>query len=256
MSDPNQKVSLPIHSDSVAASVDGSIVSEADSKKQGIFDLQRKITYFITVAVVVLASFACVLEGLSLTRVRENVVYVSGIIGLIVAPSVLFKQSILAMMDTLRAAHNKIRMEVNRFMEENNELHHSVDSLEVEVERVKRAEEDLARITAGSNQSTMELVKAVNENEKYVDRIAELTKIEFQEELLKSILRTDKNQDLKIKAKEVRLLIARFRGKQGLHLNENRLVNALEESDGSIASVVRLIKDVTLWVEIGNEVVE
>mmetsp|Transcript_6925 Transcript_6925/g.10393 ORF Transcript_6925/g.10393 Transcript_6925/m.10393 type:complete len:103 (+) Transcript_6925:578-886(+) len=102
----------------------------------------------------------------------------------------------------------------------------------------------------------MELVKAVNENEKYVDRIAELTKIEFQEELLKSILRTDKNQDLKIKAKEVRLLIARFRGKQGLHLNENRLVNALEESDGSIASVVRLIKDVTLWVEIGNEVVE
>lgn len=37
--------------------------------------------------------------------------------------------------------------EMNRFMEENNELHHSADSLEVEVEIVKRAEEDLARIT-------------------------------------------------------------------------------------------------------------
>jgi len=162
MSDTYQSASLPIHSENVEASVDGSAISEADSKKQGIFDLQRKITYFITIVVVVTASFACILEGLSMTLVRENVVYASGIIGLIVAPLVLVKQGILAMMDTLRAAHNKIRMEINRFMEENNELHHSVDSLEVEVERVKRAEEDLARITAGSNQSTMGLVKAVN----------------------------------------------------------------------------------------------
>jgi hypothetical protein len=246
MSDPYQNASLPIHSENVEASVDGSAISEADSKKQGIFDLQRKITNFITLVVVVAASFACVLESLSMIRVKENVVYTSGIIGLIVGPSVLGKQGILAMMDTLRAAHNKIRMEINRLMEENNDLHHSVDSLEVEVTRVKRAEEDLARITAGSNQSTMELVKAVNENQKYVDRISELTKIEFQEELLKSILRTDKNKDLKIKAVEVKMLLARFRGKQGLHLNENRLINALEESDGSIASVVRLIKDVTL----------
>ena len=162
MSDPYQNASLPIHSENVEASVDGSAISEADSKKKGIFDLQRKITNFITLVVVVAASFACVLESLSMIRVKENVVYASGIIGLIVGPSVLGKQGILAMMDTLRAAHNKIRMEINRLMEENNDLHHSVDSLEVEVTRVKRAEEDLAWITVGSNQSMMKLVKAIN----------------------------------------------------------------------------------------------
>jgi len=185
-------------------------------------------------------------------QIQKNVVYISGIIGLVLSPTVLLKQMILATMDTLRAAHNQIRMEINRFMEENNELHRSVDTLEFEANRLKLAEKDLARVTGGSNQSTMELVKAVKENEGYVNRIEQLTRMAFQEELLKTILRSDRNNDLKITAVEVRALVGRFKVKRGFHLNENRLMNVLEE-DGSVASVVRLIKDETLWIEIGED---
>ena len=252
MSAAFEEMPLPIHSENVAPSVDGSAISEADSKAQGILDLQRKITNLITTVVVVVAISAIILELLSMYKNPKDVIYASGIIGLVVSLTVLFKQMILAMMDTLRAAHNQIRMEINRFMEENNELHRSVDELELEVTRLKRAEEDLARVTAGNNQSTMELVKAVKENEQYVNRIEQLTRMAFQEELLKTILRSDRNKDLKITAVEVRALVGRFKVKQGLHLNENRLMNALEE-DGSVASVVRLIKDRTLWIEIGDE---
>jgi hypothetical protein len=252
MSNPFQEIPLPIHSENMASSVDESAISEADSKKQGILDFQRKITNFITTVVVIVSISAIILECFSMIQIQKNVVYISGIIGLVLSPTVLLKQMILATMDTLRAAHNQIRMEINRFMEENNELHRSVDTLEFEANRLKLAEEDLARVTGGSNQSTMELVKAVKENEGYVNRIEQLTRMAFQEELLKTILRSDKNKDLKITAVEVRALVGRFKVKRGFHLNENRLMNVLEE-DGSVASVVRLIKDETLWIEIGED---
>lgn len=50
----------------------------------------------------------------------QNVIYAAGIIGCVLAPSVIAKQWILSRTETLRCAHNKIRMEINRFMEENN----------------------------------------------------------------------------------------------------------------------------------------
>jgi hypothetical protein len=239
----NNEVSLPIHSESAAASLDGSVVSESDSKRQSLLDFQRRITNFITACVVVLSVSAIALECASLYYTPETVVIVSATLGLILSPTVLLKQFILARMDTLRAAHNKIRMEINRFMEENNELHRNVDHLEEGVTRVQQTQEELERITAVSNHSTHQLVNAVRKNETFVKRIEELSKMEFQEELLKTILRSDRDGDMKITEKEVKMLITRFKGKKGLTINEEKLRNSLKDNDGSIFSVVRLMRD-------------
>lgn len=244
MSDAKQQeVSLPIHSEGAAASLDGSVVSESDSKRQSLLDFQKKITNLITCVVVILCLAAIVLECASMYYRPEKVVFVAAILGLILSPSVLLKQFLLARMDTLRAAHNKIRMEINRFMEENNELHRSVDHLEEGVTRLQHTQEELERVTASSNQSTLQLVDAVKKNDFYVKRIQELSKMQFQEELVKTILRSDRDGNMKITDREVRALIARFKGKKGLHFNEEKLRNALELNDGSIASVVRLMRD-------------
>lgn len=224
MSDAKQQeVSLPIHSEGAAASLDGSVVSESDSKRQSLLDFQKKITNLITAVVVILCLAAIVLECASMYYRPEKVVFVAAILGLILSPSVLLKQFLLARMDTLRAAHNKIRMEINRFMEENNELHRSVDHLEEGVTRLQHTQEELERVTASSNQSTLQLVDAVKKNDFYVKRIQELSKMQFQEELVKTILRSDRDGNMKITDREVRALFARFKGKKGLHFNEEKL---------------------------------
>ncbi len=112
--------SLPIHNPDVAGSLDGSAVSENDIKNQKKLDLVRRIKNLISFVIIGLSVFAIVLELWSMYQQNENVIYVAGIIGCIVALSVISKQIILSMMESLRCAHNKIRMEINRFMEENN----------------------------------------------------------------------------------------------------------------------------------------
>lgn len=243
MLNAKQDDSLPIHSENVAASLDGSVVSESDSKKQSLLDFQRKITILITAIVLILSVAAIVLECASVYFKPETVVFVSAILGLILSPTVLLKQFILARMDTLRAAHNKIRMEINRFMEENNELHRNVDHLEEGVTRVQNTQAELESIISGTNQSTLQLVEIVKTNEKIVKRIQELSKLEFQEELLKTILRSDRDGDMKITEKELRVLITRFKGKRGMRFDEEKLRNSLALNDGSIASVVALMRD-------------
>jgi hypothetical protein len=243
MLNAKQEDSLPIHSENVAASLDGSIISESDSKKQSILDFQRRITNLITAVIIILSVAAIALECASVYYKPETVVFVSAILGLILSPTVLLKQWILARMDTLRAAHNRIRMEINRFMEENNELHRNVDLLEEGVTRVHNTQAELERIISGTNQSALKLVETVKTNDRIVKRIQELSKMEFQEELLKTILRSDRDGDMKITDKELRVLLARFRGKKGLRFDEDKLKNSLALNDGSIASVVALMRD-------------
>jgi uncharacterized protein YukE len=182
---------------------------------------------------------------------RENIVYAGAVLGIIVASTVIAKQMIIQYLDTLRTVHNRIRDEINRFMEENNELHYIVNDLQVQTGRLQPIEAAFSKTTSDMQTSTDELKQAVEQNQKYIAEINHLVQAEFQEELLKSILKADRSGDLKITQKEVRVLMSRFRGKQ-LNIDENLLMRTLEENDGSVASVVALIRNKTLFLEVGE----
>jgi len=240
----NVEKELPIHSENVEASLDGSVVTESDVKKQDQLDLHRRITNFISIVVVSASVAAIVLEVGAMYLKKEKVVYAAGVIGLIIAPSVIAKQLILAWMGTLRSAHNKIRMEINRFMEENNKLHTNVTLLEIQVKGVKEAEDKLALATGEDKLALDELVQLVEENEKYVKRLNTLAMAEFQEQLLTMILKSDKDSDMRIEGREVRVLLARFKGKKGFHLDEEKFLTALQKNDGSILAIMAFLRGI------------
>lgn len=84
-------------------------------------DLMRRLTNLLSFLIISAAIATICMEVFSMYRIRKYVMYAAGIVGgCILAPSVVAKQYVLARMETLRCAHNKIRMEINRFMEENN----------------------------------------------------------------------------------------------------------------------------------------
>ena len=215
-------------------------------ESQGFLDFKKRLTFLISAAVFIGCFASISLEFFALYFDYENdekYVNAAAITGLVLVPTVLLKQVIICRMESLRAAHNKIRMEINRFMDENIKLHQNVDELEIQVKRVEDTEMKLSELTQKSNDNTLELVSLVKNNEKYVKRLGELAKEEFQEALLTTVLKSDRDNDFKITDREVRALIARFKGKQGFHLDEEKLYSLLDNSDGSIRSIMKFLRD-------------
>jgi hypothetical protein len=156
---------LPIHSASVSASIDGSVVGRNDAERAEDLNKKRKKTnlFSVIIGVALIASFAFQFLAMGLNR-DKKIVLIAGIAGCIVTGTSGVKQYILQRMDTLRCVHNKIRSEVNRFMEENNKLSRNVDGLETHVGQLQVVEKELENIAESQNTSAEELVSLVKEN--------------------------------------------------------------------------------------------
>lgn len=71
-----------------------------------------------------------------------------------------------------------------------------------------------------------------------------MAKAELQEGLLATILRTDRNGDLKIDEREANILILRLKNHGGIDFDEDRVRDALIKTNGSLPSLLRIIREV------------
>lgn len=144
---------------------DSAAVGENEATTGDRLEQQRKRTNVFTIIVLgsILASFG--FQGIAIALNYKNIlILISGVASVAVTSTVAVKQIIMQRMDTLRSVHNKIRMEVNRFMEENNKLTRNVDGLEDQVMKLQGVENDLAKIAEKQNISADELIVLVKEN--------------------------------------------------------------------------------------------
>jgi len=134
-------------------------------------------------------------------------------------------------------------MEVNRFTEENNRLAHNVDSLEGEVNRVQHVENELTEMAKESKNNVDDLVTIVKENQTVVKRQAKLARAAFQEQLLTTVLRTDRDQNMRLEANEVDILIMRMRSQEGIMLDERMFRERIERNNGSLWTVLEVLRE-------------
>jgi len=217
---------------------------DADAK-QTLLNWKRKITIMISTIVILIAIACITMHVFALYEDQVAVVYVSSICGILMSLGAIHSQYILASIETLRCVHNKIRMQINTMMTENNTLQRNVSALQSQVERVQNVEGEIARIAQGSSQNVQNLVAIVKENEHIVKRQGELARQAFQEQLLTSVLRTDRNQDMHITDREVDVLILRMRSQQGIQLKDDKFREHIMESNGSIWSIVELLNEIS-----------
>ena len=158
--------SLPIHSVDAAASLDSAPVLENnDVAKIEQLENKRKKTSIFTTIIISIIAISIVFQLLSIsTNYDSGIVILSTLLGFTISVTAGYKQVILLRLDTLRTVHNKIRMEVNRFMEENNKLTRNVDGLEDQVLRLQDLQEDLERVAQAQGCTANELVSLVEEN--------------------------------------------------------------------------------------------
>eukprot|EP00554_Chaetoceros_debilis_P003298 CAMPEP_0194098624 /NCGR_PEP_ID=MMETSP0149-20130528/58474_1 /TAXON_ID=122233 /ORGANISM="Chaetoceros debilis, Strain MM31A-1" /LENGTH=301 /DNA_ID=CAMNT_0038784679 /DNA_START=29 /DNA_END=934 /DNA_ORIENTATION=- len=241
---------LPI-SENVSVSVDETATGDDAAKKQVELERKKTLTDILTSIVLGIAVTTIALEILSIVALdaddgdeKKGIVYATAITGIILAPTVIMKQYILQRLDTLRCVHNKIRTEVNRLTAENNKLHTHINDLEIVVDKVQGIENQLSEHVQDSVENIDRLLEAVEENKAILKKQGELARAAFQEELLTTVLRTDRNQDLKITDREVDILIMRIRGKEGIRLNEEKFRKDILKNNGSVWGIMALLKDV------------
>lgn len=216
-----------------------------DGTEQEKLEKQSKRTNTVTIIVMVLILATFGFQGLAIGYHTDSViVIVSGVISAIVASTAGVKQVIMRRMDTLRMVHNKIRSEVNRFMEENNKLTRNVDGLEDEVIQLQDIEKQLNGIAERTGSTAKELIALVKENSAILKQQKILAKADLQEQLLATVLRTDRDGNLQIDEREASILILRMRNHGGLEFDEERVRNALVKTNGSLPALLRILRQI------------
>jgi len=232
-----------INSPSVAASVDlGSIEHRPgedvdEEKKTGL-------KYLLSIAALSAAIGSFVFQILAMVVANHGLMYFAGVLACLLASAVGTQQVLISRMDTLRDVHNKLRDEVNLMTEENNELNRNVNDLQDEVSRVEDIEAQLTELAQIGNVHVNNLVSLVKENDITLKKQIRCVKASAAENILTSILRTDRDSDLQITDREVDILIMRLKHLEGVKVDENQLRESLKKNGGSISNLMKFFREI------------
>lgn len=216
-----------------------------DDATQRILNWKRNLAMCVSSFVILIAIACITMHAFVLYKDQDTVVYVSSICGILMSLGAIRSQYILASIESLRCVHNKIRMQINTMMTENNKLQRNVSELQTQVKRVQNVEDEIAQIAQGSDQNVKKLVEIVKENEQIVKRQGILARQAFQEQLITSVFRTDRNQDMHITGREIDVLLLRMRAQDGIEINDDKFREYIMKSNGSIWSIVELLNEIS-----------
>jgi len=207
-------------------------------------ETDKKKNHTLSTIVFVGSTASICLQIIAIWLETSTVVYIMGIIAIIIAPLVMIRQVRLTKLETVRQVHNALRVEVNRLKGENNVLQNKVSELQVEVDKVEDLERQLSNIARTQNANVNDFVQAVKENGIILKEQAVCAKAAFAEQLFTTVLRSDRDRNYKIQGIEERALIMRMKTQEGITLNEEKFRKKLEEKQGSVGALMKLIYDV------------
>lgn len=217
-------------------------LSEREDENMAKDEEEKKRGYTLSYFVFLISGASILLQIFAMWIEASAVVYVMGVVGIIISPIVILRQVRLNKLETVRMVHNKLRQEVNRLQEENDALQGQVHDLQVEVDKVDDLERQLGAIAKDQGANVKDLVEAVKENGIILKEQAKCAKAAFEEQLFTTVLRTDRNRDMRIEGREADILILRLKNQEGITLNEEKFRDRLEK-ESSVATLMKIVYD-------------
>jgi len=233
----------PINSPSVGASVDVSL-TEHDPGEEVVEENKTSFKYFLRIAPMLTAAGSLVFQILAMVFKDNWLMYFSGILACLLASLVGTQQILITRMDKLRDVHNKLRDEVNRMTEENNELNGNVSGLQTEVNRVEDIEAQLEELAQDGNVQVNDLVGSVKENDITLKKQIKCVKASAAENILTTLLRTDRDGDFQITDREADNLIRRLKHLDGLRIEEDKMRAVFNQTGTSISNIMNFLREI------------
>lgn len=189
------------------------------------------------------ASFAMVSSGAVLVDINGGMI-------LLFSPYVVVQKRILKKLGTFRSLHNSLRNKVNELMVQNDKLTKEINRLEGSVTELEQVEKELSLIA--NTENVDRLVYVVAETKRINEKMKKNTQAKIVQQLITTVLRTDRDLDLKIGPRELRNLMIRLDNQNGFEFHKDRFMDALGGNPDEsvpvekIMAVIRNLKDDSL----------
>ena len=160
-----------------------------------------------------------------------------------IGPYAYWQQRRLTDVIALQETHKVLSEQVDRLGKENNRLHETIVDLSATVDRLEDVEQALDVITQTQGQSVAAFEEQVRDNRDILHRMQSNLKANVLQNLLQVVIRSDKDSSLTIEEHEVGDLINKFKGINGVEINEDRFKSVVTRCGGSLQCVMDIIRN-------------
>jgi len=212
---------------------------KGEKSDKGVTRFPQSIVYLATLGGVIVSILAIVSSELFLADLTGAL-----LIGF--CPYVAYQKRQLLKLDTFRDALNEMRENVNEFMRQNNVLTHNVDELANSVSELEEVEGNLTKLANTDNVDRLKEV--VLETKKINTQMKKIMEASIIQQMITTVIRTDRDLDLKIGPMELKRLMMRLDQKPGFDFNEDKFVSLLGDTSQPvpierIMDVIRNLKN-------------
>lgn len=162
------------------------------------------------------------------------------------APYMVYQKKCLSKLGTFRSGLNELRSKINSMMIENDKLSANVDRLKGSVDELEKVENDLCKIADASSVDRM--VDIVSETRKINEKVKKNTEAAITQQLISTVLRNDRNDDLSLGPGELKDLMASLEANKSFKFKKFRFIQLLGSTRndvpvGKIMEVIRNLKE-------------
>lgn len=168
-------------------------------------------------------------------------VYVSGFLGVIVAPYAVFQQNKITQIQALKETNERVEREVNTLSEQNEELHKNVNELRDRVNGLKAQEKKLKKINSVRGTSLKALEAQVEESRQVLAHMKENVVGDILANLIDVLYNCDDNEDDFLQDDEIEKIINKFERMNGVDINDEKIKALIIQHGRSTDAVIELI---------------
>lgn len=196
-------------------------------------------TMFYGVAAVCSGSFV-----MAIMSSEKILVDASMVLGLFNSLHVVRNTYILSDRASVRTRINALRISANRFTRQNEKLATERSKLQKQCDRVKEKEGALEEILKKQGKTSADFTQRLKENKEVMSKMREALKAQAVQEIIETVVKSDRDGDFKIDPEEIDQLIVRLELEKGVTINAENFRKKMCMQGSSIFSVLKLIDSV------------
>jgi len=193
------------------------------------------------------ALVACISVGSSIAAMivaGGYIVVTAGILSILVGPYAYWQQNRITDVKAMKETHRALELEVKLLKRENVRLSENVSKLASSVDRLSDMENALEAISKAQVESVDSFETQVQENKDILASMEKNLKASVLQNLLSVVIGSDTDGNFVLEGDEVNHLIRRLSSINGVTVNEKKLRNSIKSNDGSIDSILNVMKDI------------
>jgi uncharacterized protein YoxC len=170
-------------------------------------------------------------------------VYVSGVVGAVVAPYATIQQEKITQCEALEQTNERLESEVQQLQHENERLSTQVNQLESSVLHLQEMSSTLDAVRETEGKTLDELEQQLEQSRQIFNSMQDNLMGNILQNLISVVLNCDKDGDMVLSDEEIDTIILKMEGINGIDLNDELLREALVQNGRSLNAILDVARN-------------